>query len=178
MLQGKSWSLETSSDKIGDWRDASSLDKGSQLLICQSFKPGHNVHWMQLRESEESVNAMVNCLDREDGIESPLEQTFGLLLPPEDDDPQWEVAPAELTFRLHNPGPLRRLVDQVDAAFTYCRSSGLLSATHPSMVGTVVFYPSFTESTPCQYRGEDSPLHATVTQVVVDGLLGSLDPEL
>ncbi|MGV1037384.1 MAG: hypothetical protein ACOYD0_10230 [Candidatus Nanopelagicales bacterium] len=138
---------------------------------------------MQLRESETAVNAMVSCSevvcsDSGDVAERPDSWEFRLLLAPKGDDPGWEVAPEELVFRLHNPGPLRRLVEQVDTAFTYCRSSRLLSATHPSMVGALVFYPSFTDSTPCQYVGEDSPLRATVTQVLVDGLLGSLDPEL
>lgn len=183
MLQGKSWSLDTSSGKIGGWCDASGPNEGFQLLVCQSFKPGHNVHWMQLRESEASVNAMVTCSevtssDLGDQGARPEQLEFQLLLAPEVDDPEWELAPEKLVFRLHNCGPLQRLVEQADTSFTYCRSSRLLSATRPSMLGALVFYPSFSDTTPCQYSGDDSPVHATVTQVVVDGLLGSLDPEL
>lgn len=147
------------------------------MSICQSFKPGHNVHWIQVREAEEKGYATVICQSL-DACQNPEEQPFCLTADPfarhTKNVERWNGKP----FYVHNPGALRRLIAQSGTSFTFCENVNLLRGTNPDVLGVLMFYPSFDRHTACIFIGEATPIDGAVTQILIDGALGSLDPEL
>lgn len=146
--------------------------EGWHMWDCQSFAPGHNVHWIQVREARESDLAPVECTlirIREDASDL----AFGLALEPiRENAPratEWAGAP----FALHNEETLRQLAALRSSRFAYFVEQQLLEVTNSALHGSVTFYPTYSDPTECRYPGTPSTIGA-LTQVVVDGALGSV----
>ena len=87
----------------------SAIAEGWHMSVCQSFAPGHNVHWIQVREARESDLAPVECTITRIR-EGASELAFGFVLEPTienalRDQPNGQVLHLQYTTKR----PLRRL---------------------------------------------------------------------
>lgn len=146
------------------------------LLICQSYKPGHNVHWIQFRQFDRPTSIEVTY-STPDGLATDAGGVvFQIERAPKGLRSRFGRAFEKETFHLHNATALCDLIDDRGPSFAFDERAGLLAVTGRNWVGEIVFNPAFEEFDACAFHGEESPLRATVTQIVVDGFLGSLDP--
>lgn len=150
----------------------SAIAEGWHMSVCQSFAPGHNVHWIQVREARESDLAPVECTITRIR-EGASELAFGFVLEPTIENALRSTKWAGAPFAVHNEETLRRLAALRSSRFAYFAEQQLLEVTNSALRGSATFYPTYCDPTECRYPGTPSRIGA-LTQVVVDGALGSV----
>jgi len=116
----------------------------NHMTKCQSYAPGHNVHWIQWKIAADTINAVVIPPPDTQWDLPGIEQEFTL---------QVNGQPAIVkTFRLHDANRLRSILRNSPVQATYFRRHQLLSVPTGDIADntSALFYPAFDAIEQCQ----------------------------